>query len=220
MSSSAVWRELPIETLTSASCSSGVLPMSIDAIDTSLSALDESRRLIAEDQNRQRLLELLASRDRVHRAQDSATALKVRDDRIAQQRIDGDQAVRADIQASTLDRAAEIARTDSADQLNQLTEPAATALRDFQQEDIQIGADAINADLLRGANAGDTNAAAAVTAPPASGETTAAIQTAGDAARASTISSDLIVAAADLSVHAQANQDPQSTLKLLDDQDG
>ena len=201
--------------------------MQVDAIDTNISAIDAARSLDLEEENKRRSLERLASSDRIRRTQDEAATVKVSDDAAVQRRIDADLAIRTSLVAETLAGAAVSALINTATNMTRLGQlqalAASTALTDLQRGNVQIEIDAIKTELERVTKADKSDretAAIAATAQASNGAavSTVKIQTTSAAALSAADTSHIIVDRSEASVTAQANQDPQIALKLLDDE--
>jgi flagellin-like hook-associated protein FlgL len=199
--------------------------MFIDAINTTLNALDAPQNLLLDEENKLRIATKLAADHQIQIAAQEATVVTVSNQVLMERRLEDEQTLRDTAAAGDVSAAADAARSDAADNLARLNDVAAQAatdaIDDAARQTAQIEADAVKAELDRAADTAELERTDA--ADQVATQKTIDAAAAGnsleetDAAQLSTTSSGLIIGEPDTSVPAQANQDPQAAFKLLED---
>jgi flagellin-like hook-associated protein FlgL len=198
-------------------------------------AIDSQHRVLIDEAQKRDVLARLSSDDQDKRVQDDTAALAIRLARLRSQ----DQALSNIKDALNVSAAAKAAIGDSAAILSRLKELAlrstSEALSVSERATVQIEFDSLKAELDRLATVAESGrasteeataveanrASTAIATASAASTNLVAASTAADgtdaAAEMSRVSHDLIVERTDVSVHAQANQDSEEALKLLDE---
>ena len=195
-------------------------------------ALDAQHAVLIDEEHKREVQVRLLSDDQVKRAQDDTDALTLRLARLRSQ----DQALSNIKDTLNVSAAAKAAIGDSAEILFRLKELAlqstSEALSVAERATIQIEFDSLKMELDRlaatndrapvpvsgvGASRDSTAIATAAPAPTTRSGASTGVERSAAAAKMSTLTHDLIVDQTDVSVLAQANQDPAEALKLLDE---